>query len=405
MGQKFEQGRVAALHAVSSKDVLDRILPHLPKIGVTRVADLTGLDAIGIPVCAAHRPNARSLAITQGKGATLEDAKTSAIMEAVELSCAETPVIPLRLATANELSLGGEIIPLERLPLLEGMPIPRDRTALWAEGKPVGRGRPVWVPYEVIHMNYTLPLPPRLGCFLMSSTGLAAGMSVDAAVAQALAEAIERDAITLWRHQPSGPSERRVDLDTVDDPACLDLLARFDRAGVACAIWDVTSDLEIPVFFVTIVDRVDDARRGLHAASGSGAHPDRGSALSRALTEAAQSRLTLISGGRDDRSRASYRKMRGATALQAQRAEIVDGSALRRFSDICTHPVLGVDQALSCMLAALSRAGLGVPVVVDLSIADIPASVVRVLVPGLEGTSDAPGYKPGARALALRAYQ
>jgi YcaO-like protein with predicted kinase domain len=226
-------------------------------------------------------------------------------------------------------------------------------------------------------------------------------MSFDAAVAQAIAEAIERDALTLWRHQPKLVSERRVDITSVNDPACADLLARFDRAGVACAIWDITSDLEIPAFFVTIVDSSDDARRGLHAASGSGAHPDRGIALSRALTEAAQSRLTLISGARDDRSRAHYRIMRGSKTLQVQRTEIVNDPAPARFTDIQTHSVQSVDQSLSCMQSALTRVGLGSPVVVDLSVADIPASVARVLVPGLEGPSDAPGYKPGARALAL----
>lgn len=401
MRQDLNQSGGSAGHAVPSKDLLNRILPHLQKVGVTRLADLTGLDAVGIPVCAAHRPNARSLAVTHGKGATIEDAKVSAIMEAVELSCAETPTVPLRLATVAELSASDEVIDLERLPMVEGRSIPRDRTALWAQGKTLEGDQPVWIPYELIHMDYTLPLPPRLGCFVMSSTGLASGSTLTEAVTQAMAETIERDAVTLWKRRPGNAAECRIDIDSVDDPVCADLLARFSKAGVACAIWNVTSDLAIPTFFATIVDRQDGNGRGLHAASGAGCHPDRGIALLRALTEAAQSRLTLISGARDDRSRAYYRMLRDAETLRAQRAEITETKTPQRFDEVVTHPVRTIDQSLSCMLAAFDRAGLGPAVAIDLSVPDIPAAVARVVVPGLEGTSDAPGYRPGARALAV----
>lgn len=401
MEQDHQQWGGTAGHVVPSQDLLDRILPHLEKVGVTRLADLTGLDAVGIPVCAAHRPNARSLAVTHGKGATIEDARVSAVMEAVELSCAETPALPLRLATASELLSAGEIVELDRLPKVEGRPVPMDRTALWAEGRTIEGDRPVWIPYELIHMDYTLPLPPRLGCFVMSSTGLASGSTFNEAVTQAMAEAIERDAITLWKQQSGGPADHRIDPGSVSDPACADLLARFSNAGVACAIWDVTSDLAIPAFFATIVDRQDGNRRGLHAASGSGSHPDRAIALLRALTEAAQSRLTLISGARDDRSRAYYRMLRDAETLDAQRSEVINVETPRRFDDVTTHPVRSIDDSLCCMLAAFRQAGVGTPVAVDLSPAHLPAAVARVVVPGLEGTSDAPGYTPGARARAM----
>ena len=49
--------------------------------GVTRVADITGLDHVGIPVALACRPNSRSLSVSQGKGLTLDAAKASALME------------------------------------------------------------------------------------------------------------------------------------------------------------------------------------------------------------------------------------------------------------------------------------------------------------------------------------
>ena len=47
-----------------------------------------------------------------------------------------------------------------------------------------------------------------------------------------------------------------------------------------------------------------------YTAQGMGAHPMRGIALSRALTEAAQSRLTYIAGSRDDVFRDMYARLR-----------------------------------------------------------------------------------------------
>jgi hypothetical protein len=48
----------------------DLVSPLMGDYGVTRVADVTGLDVIGIPVWMAVRPLAATLAVSQGKGAT-----------------------------------------------------------------------------------------------------------------------------------------------------------------------------------------------------------------------------------------------------------------------------------------------------------------------------------------------
>ena len=51
--------------------------PCSPRMGITRIANVTGLDRIGIPVVMVVRPNARSVAVSQGKGLTLAAAKAS----------------------------------------------------------------------------------------------------------------------------------------------------------------------------------------------------------------------------------------------------------------------------------------------------------------------------------------
>ena len=88
-------------------------------MGITRLADLTGLDRIGVPVFAAVRPNSRSVATSQGKGLTPDAARAAALMEAVESWHAERIELPLRLASADELR-GGRLIDLARVPLRAG---------------------------------------------------------------------------------------------------------------------------------------------------------------------------------------------------------------------------------------------------------------------------------------------
>lgn len=66
--------------------------PELERLGITRVARLTDLDYLGIPVWTAIRPHSHTLVTSQGKGANDELAKISAVLEAAELWHAEQPL-------------------------------------------------------------------------------------------------------------------------------------------------------------------------------------------------------------------------------------------------------------------------------------------------------------------------
>ena len=62
------------------------------------------------------------------------------------------------------------------------------------------------------------------------------------------------------RQAPEAQRERtRVDLRTVDDAVCLELLERYERAGVAVMAWDVSTDVGLPAFRVLIYDWSTDA--------------------------------------------------------------------------------------------------------------------------------------------------
>ncbi|MFE4830033.1 YcaO-like family protein [Streptomyces sp. NPDC056672] len=65
--------------------------PELERLGIARVACLTGLDHLGIPVWTAIRPRSHTLVTSQGKGASDILAKISAVLESAELWHAEQP--------------------------------------------------------------------------------------------------------------------------------------------------------------------------------------------------------------------------------------------------------------------------------------------------------------------------
>jgi ribosomal protein S12 methylthiotransferase accessory factor len=89
---------------VTAADTYRRVRPHLRRIGVTRVADITGLDRVGIPVFNAICPRSRdTVSVYSGKGVTPTAARTSAVMEAVERYHAARPRLPDVVASYHEL--------------------------------------------------------------------------------------------------------------------------------------------------------------------------------------------------------------------------------------------------------------------------------------------------------------
>src|SRR5215207_7185666 len=75
--------------SADSQAVLRRARAAAADAGVTRLADVTRLDRLGLPVWQAIRPMSRALSVHQGKGATDTDAQIGALLEAVESDSAE----------------------------------------------------------------------------------------------------------------------------------------------------------------------------------------------------------------------------------------------------------------------------------------------------------------------------
>src|SRR5215470_6099684 len=139
---------------VSPDATVVRLQPLLPAFGITRVANVTGLDRIGVPVVMVCRPNSRSIAVSQGKGLTLAAAKASGIMEAAEGFHAERIEQPLRLGSSGDLQRVLRLVDTDRLPLRRESRWHSDPQILWIEAVDLISDERVWVPYEMVHANY-----------------------------------------------------------------------------------------------------------------------------------------------------------------------------------------------------------------------------------------------------------
>ena len=187
----------------------------------------------------------------------------------------------------------------------------------------------------------------------------------------------------------------RFDPATIDDERCRDVHDRMVDAGVDVGLWETTSDIGVACFHCVICDAGDAPG---HIGIGDGCHTDRAIALLRALTEAAQTRLTYISGARDDLDPAEFT----ADALAAKRRyvrDLIDGSeATEKFPSCPTRSSDCFEDDLAWLLGRLASVGLDQVVTVDLSRAEFGIPVIRAIIPGLEAPHDDPDFVAGPRA-------
>jgi len=376
-------------------ETLARVRPLARRMGITRLGNITGLDRIGIPVAVAVRPNSRSVSVSQGKGVELPQAMASALMEACEGFHAEE-IGPVRNTAYRDLARSETVV--DPATLCAG-PRQFDTAAAisWVEGYDLLRGERCWVPAEIVHTDYTLPRPD--GYFLAGSNGLASGNHLTEAINAALYELVERDAVALWTVRPVRPRAAcALDLTSVDDPDCRALLSRYEAAEIAVKVWNVTTDIGIPAFLCEIRDLSGGDLREPTRFHGSGCHADRAIALARALTEAAQTRLTYIAGIRDDISPARYEADPDEDIYEALIDAVARETEPILFAALPNFATDDLAEDLRCALSRLSAVGIDQVIAVDLTRQDFMIPVVRLVIPGLEWDPHHPNYQPGPRA-------
>jgi ribosomal protein S12 methylthiotransferase accessory factor len=291
--------------ALSAEDTLARLKPLLPIFGITRVAAHENLGNLKIPVSVCFRPNSRLLSTSQGKGVTRALADVSAIMESIEAFHAERLPPADVISSAADLRRAGtrfvDPAALAQLP----------RQSLYSEHEPVGwltlkrlaDGAPILAPRAFLNMHCAERRTEIATLALVaSSNGLASGNTPEEALVHGLYELIERHSIFEYRHCLPGSERagRAVDLDSLRSvPHLAELLARIDEAELNVWVRAIHGPLGVPAFGAIVGEKVP-LRQRTKEFPGWGAHYVPEVALSRAITEAVQCRITYISGSRDD---------------------------------------------------------------------------------------------------------
>ncbi|MGO6749678.1 YcaO-like family protein [Rhizobium ruizarguesonis] len=385
--------------AVTPAQTLAAIRPHLREFGITRVGLLTALDVLNIPVAFATRPNSHTLSVFQGKGIDNDAAMTSAAMEAVETRIAEIAPADLTQATVDSMRAEhAAMIDLDNVARCAPDEIGSSPIA-WCTGLDILSGSSVFVPWWLVGLDHRGERPAG---FEQSSDGLASGNTPSEAVLHGLCELVERDAWALTQlKSPERLKESRIDPASFGD-AVIDVMTdRITRAGMKLLLLDMTTDIGVPAFLAVIMpgnlsDRVD--ARWSHVCGGCGCHPDPVRAALRAITEAAQSRLTAIAGSRDDFSPRIYQRLDRSAAMQ-QVVELCEGDGrMRSFQARHRRPAT-IQESIGHIADRLTATGIEQIVVVPFPHRALPISVVRVIVPGLEVDISGQYIQLGMRAV------
>jgi len=391
----------AGTHRIADPgDIVARVRPLCSRLGITRVADVTGLDHLAIPCVMVVRPASRNLSVMQGKGQSREAALASGFGEALESFCAERIVAPARFdALENVAHDPAFLVPTHHM--REGVTEARDGIP-WTLCANLLDGARRFVPSELVFADFTTPAPQGQGRFNVSTNGLAAGSCREEALLHGLCELIERDALALWMVRwEARKAAPPLDPATLPDDAsrCGKLVAQIESAGLDVALYDITSDIGVPAFLCAVDDRRSGAALPIGRIVGSGCHPSASVALSRAITEAAQARLTIIVGARDDLSLNFYRMMQH-NALFAAALPYSAPARCGRFEDrsFATEDIAG---DLDLVLRRFAERGIDTVLAADLPCPVEGASCVRVIAPDLESLFEKAWYRPGARAAAL----
>jgi ribosomal protein S12 methylthiotransferase accessory factor len=364
---------------------LEIITPHLGDYGITRLADVTGLDTLGVPVVMAVRPLAATLSVSQGKGTTLALAKVSAAMECIELWHAEEKVPPPSAVgvPVAELLLGYQVGDLERP---EGSLLTAHSRLDWIEACSAVDGATMLVPRAAVQLRRSWQDDWEPCLLSASSNGLASGNTRAEALIHALYEVIERDATAALRVVPVA---NRTYLDSYSVPGyCAKLIEGIHAVGAWLEIVAVPSRFGVSCF-VAYLWREDLA----FYAIGAGAHSDPAVALSRAITEAAQSRLTAIVGSRDDIPPRTYSRPGTFVARPVTPHGALDWATVTS----SFRKTFGTDDEEATWLAQCVAEVTGIdPMVVDLCAGEI--FVLKVLCPGLANAArhDIPRPEPAA---------
>jgi oxazoline/thiazoline synthase len=253
--------------------------------------------------------------------------------------------------------------------------LPADEKIHWTPLVSLHSGKQVWLPTSLCYFRAPYKNEERYSVF--DSNGVAAGACVAEAAVNGILEVIERDAVGIWWYNM--PALPGVVMEDSDDEYIRRLIKAYTELGFTLVSYEITNDLDVPVFASSAVDAREN---GLHSLQfGFGCAFDRANALKRSLTELNQKLPTLL------------RQKSGALAFDARPPSFLthfvrSGTETSSWND---DPG-SIQCALRTLLDAVSAKGMEV-FLLGLTRPDVELAVARAVIPGMRHIR--PRFAPG----------
>ncbi|PWB87461.1 YcaO-related McrA-glycine thioamidation protein [Methanobrevibacter thaueri] len=357
----------------------------LKTVGITRVADITDLDRIGMPVFTAIRPTAEdgAISIYGGKGISKDHAKASAMMEGFERYSAEKQESDDTIfATPNEIGEKGEYIEPKSLNLPQKFEKADlgDTRFEWNLAHDIITGNDYYVLSNAVFHPYNHDSDVE-SLFKSNTNGLASGNVLEEAILHGIFEVIERDAWSIFEMTHKNYSQ--INIDSIESELINEIIDKFESQGIKIKLMDFTADINIPTIAASADDTV--TRDAGLLTLGIGTHLDPEVAILRALTEVAQSRATQINGAREDTVRADFAREAGYERMKRinkyyfrQEEEQIN------LSDIENKSTTSIDEDIDIVKEELIANDIKHVLYTDLTRPEVDVSVVRVIIPEME---------------------
>lgn len=325
-------GPPGAPRRVAESDFIGTVAAAARRRGVTRLADITGLDRIGLPVWQAVRPAGRALSVHQGKGRSALAARIGALCEAIESDCAERAAADGPRCAWSDLPPGARAAHLSDFARIRARPPAPSQAVAWTCATDLVSGGDFFLPHDLVSLDFTRALPSR---FDRSSSGLAVGAGEAEAVTVALCELIERDSVGAWRRTPFvARLGDALDADTIPFAWFGHWRERLRALGCRLRLFAPPAPAGLPVILCWLSGGSEFG--GRRSFAGSAGHSDPEQALFGAFAEAVQSRLTFIAGVRDDIFPGDHEVDREADHMPAP--PVPPGAPVRGWSEIAPGP-------------------------------------------------------------------
>ena len=353
--------------------------------GITRIADITDLDRIGLPIYTAIRPTAEdgAVSIYGGKGITKDHAKASAMMEGFERYSAERQDIDETIiASLSEIEEFGEYIDPKSLNLpkeFEKKDI-SDLSLEWSKSIDLISNREYYIPTNAIYHPY-ISKDDSQSLFKSNTNGLASRNILEEAILHGIFEVIERDAWSIF--ELTHKNYAQIDISSIENEIIIDIIEKFESEGIKIKLMDFTADIKIPTIAASADDTITkDA--GL-LTLGMGTHLDPEVAILRALTEVAQSRATQINGAREDTVRADFAREAGYERMKRiNKFYFRDEEEQIKLSDIENKSTSSITRDIEIVKDELVSNDIQKILYSNLTRPELDVSVVRVVIPEME---------------------